>query len=307
MSISLVHREDGSVALFLDNDLQFDSNDERIYHEALAIPALALTHRRRQDSFNALIVGGGDGLIARELCKSRQLTRVDFVDYNPAVVKLAQSDFAKLNGSSLADPRVAVHIRDAWDFVGDAIRDKLTYDLIIVDLTVATDRESARFHSIDWYENLSEILSKRGIIAANAVSPDATPEAFWSIFNSIMTAGLHARPYHVQIPSFCALGYGSDWGFLIASPDSISALEFDNGMQMNQPNEVIRTIEDIRALFRLPESLFKHQESSQPGRAGSEILLRYFASRARIAGTSTDEAKTAVQAEPDRDSLSWDI
>ena len=291
MSISLINREDGSIALFLDNDLQFDSTDERIYHEALAIPALALTHLRLDESFNALIIGGGDGLVARELCKSRRLSRVDLVDYDPEVIKLAQSDFSKLNCSSLADPRVTIHIRDAWEFVDDAIKNHLAYNLIIVDLTVATDSVSARFHSIDWYQHLNAILSKRGIVAVNAVSPDATPEAFWSIFNSIMAAGLQARPYHVHIPSFSALGYGSDWGFLIASSESISALEFEKALRMHKPAEVIRTTEELRALFRLPESIFEHQASSQPARAGSDILLRYFASRDRAT-----EANRSVEA-----------
>ena len=42
MAGSVERRADGSIALFIDGDLQFDSIDEYIYHEALVLPALAL-------------------------------------------------------------------------------------------------------------------------------------------------------------------------------------------------------------------------------------------------------------------------
>ena len=40
---SLEHREDGSIALWINADLQFDSKDEHIYHETLTAPALSIT------------------------------------------------------------------------------------------------------------------------------------------------------------------------------------------------------------------------------------------------------------------------
>jgi len=47
MSKWLEEREDGSLAFFIDGDLQFDSRDERIYHEAIALPALALALKNK--------------------------------------------------------------------------------------------------------------------------------------------------------------------------------------------------------------------------------------------------------------------
>ena len=50
---------------FINGNLQFSSRDERIYHEQLVHPAMALVpdHRR------VLILGGGDGLALREVLK----------------------------------------------------------------------------------------------------------------------------------------------------------------------------------------------------------------------------------------------
>ena len=51
--------------LFLNNNLQFSTRDEYRYHEALIHPALAaIPHPKR-----VLILGGGDGLAAREILK----------------------------------------------------------------------------------------------------------------------------------------------------------------------------------------------------------------------------------------------
>lgn len=40
MTAYLNRREDGSLALYIDRDLQFDSRDEGIYHEALALAGI---------------------------------------------------------------------------------------------------------------------------------------------------------------------------------------------------------------------------------------------------------------------------
>jgi spermidine synthase len=53
----------GDVRLFLNGDLQFSSRDEYRYHESLVHPAMAGRHER------VLILGGGDGLAAREVLR----------------------------------------------------------------------------------------------------------------------------------------------------------------------------------------------------------------------------------------------
>jgi spermidine synthase len=75
MKSSLEKRDDGTIRLFIDGELQFDSVDERIYHESLVLPALAAVSQRTTSPLRVLVVGGGDGLVARELLKSSQVVR----------------------------------------------------------------------------------------------------------------------------------------------------------------------------------------------------------------------------------------
>lgn len=275
MTNSIETRTDGSIALFIDDDLQFDSRDETIYHEGLVLPALAISLKRKNTDIRVLIIGGGDGLSAREVLKSNQISHVDLVDYDPEIIDLAKNQFKQFNKASLSDARLRININDAWQFVNEAIANKKYYDLIIVDLTVASDVDSARFHSIDWYTMLNRILDDNGVIASNSVSPENTPWAYCSIFNSIAQSGLHPRPYHVSIPSFTTKGYGSDWGFFVAAKLPISAQEIDSCV-MQKPNETLTNTQSLRTLFLLPEEIFSIQPQAVPALNGSAILLRYF-------------------------------
>jgi len=278
MSVFLNTRQDGSMALFIDGNLQFDQRDEKIYHEGLALPALHLALSRISTPLTVLIVGGGDGLTARELLKSNRVAKIDLVDYSAEVLDMAAKQLAHLNQMSLGDKRVNVHVNDAWIFAQDQIKQNTQYDLIVVDLTVAKDVDGAKFHSIAWYEILARLLSPEGILASNGVSPTNTPQAYWSIFNSMRVAGLASLPYRVTIPSFRQLGYGPDWGFMLASKIAVQAEEFDlyNCDRTAQFDcELLNDPARLRVLFQFPGGYDKLQAESQPEDGNSNVFLKY--------------------------------
>jgi spermidine synthase len=286
MSSSIRQNADGSIALFIRDDLQFDSNDERIYHESLVLPGLAVIERRLQSSLRVLVIGGGDGLVARELLKSPQVASLDLVDYDPEILNFAKSEFIEINGGSLLNERVSIHIKDAWGFVDAALAIGTHYDLIVSDLTVPENSLEARFHSVDWYTKLSQLLSEKGVLAVNAVSPQATPQAYWSIFNSIAKGNLHPRPYHIILPSFAAQGFGDDWGFFLASKVAILSDELDEHLPLAQPRQFLQGSGHLLQLFEFPTEFFAYQASSLPALAGSSILLHYFQNAESLVATA---------------------
>lgn len=258
-------RDDGSVAFFLDGDLQFDSRDEHIYHEGLALPALALAESRTVGDLKALIIGGGDGLTARELLKSERIVKVDLVDYDNEILALAAGEFAQFNQNSMQDSRLTVCVEDARLFVKRALASGTTYDLIISDLTAAHDADAAQLHAIEFYDELKTLLGEHGLLAVNSASPSGTAEAYFSIFNSILSASLNPRAYRIFLPSFAEQGYGEDWGFILASPSAIDASELlsvKDGQRMSE-------------MFFLPKEVFDKQNTSCAGSAGSDILVQY--------------------------------
>lgn len=277
MSGSVERRPDGSFALFIDGDLQFDSHDEHIYHEGLILPGLLAAQKRSDGPLDVLIIGGGDGLSAREILKSDSINRITLVDYDPEIVQMSLGDFSKLNQGSMANPKLTINCTDAWEFVEEALNDGEKFDLIVVDLTVAADADGARFHSIDWYENLYQLLSPNGVMSVNGVSPHQTPLSYWSIFNSMIKAQLVVRPYRVAIPSFFSRGYGSDWGFFIAAKTDISQEDINSlDLESIEQKQFLTNLSKLKEMFLLPEELYPLQKEAQPAIEGSEILIRYF-------------------------------
>jgi spermidine synthase len=269
-------KDDGALRLHINNDLQFDSRDERIYHEALALPALSAALNRTGGALRALIVGGGDGLTARELLKSQRLQSIDLVDYDARILDLARTQFATINCHSLDDPRMNVHVRDAWGFVEDALKNGEHYDLIVSDLTVPEDLDGARFHTVEWYQKLSALSGERGVLAINSCSPQATPRAFWSIFNGLIKASLQPRPCHVRIPSFVEMGYGDDWGFILASRTNIESKEVSDEFSCIAPRYALASAADLQEIFMFPKETFRFQVDAVPAALGSDVLLGYF-------------------------------
>ena len=50
MTLHIDERSDGNIAVYLEGDLQFDTVDEALYHESLALPALCLAAQSQSQS-----------------------------------------------------------------------------------------------------------------------------------------------------------------------------------------------------------------------------------------------------------------
>src|SRR5437016_3483304 len=80
--IDIVDTEVFGRMLLLDGHVQLCTFDEHAYHEALVqIPMLSL-----EDPKRALVVGGGDGGVIRELCRHRGLEAIDMVEIDQGVI-----------------------------------------------------------------------------------------------------------------------------------------------------------------------------------------------------------------------------
>ncbi|MEO0779663.1 MAG: fused MFS/spermidine synthase, partial [Bacteroidota bacterium] len=115
--------------LFINRIIQFSSDDEYRYHEALAVLPLELARRRQ----SVLILGGGEGLLAREVLRYSEVAQVTIVDLDGAVFELARQHprLRQLNADALYDPRVQLVSQDAMVFLKE--RDQV-FDLILADL-----------------------------------------------------------------------------------------------------------------------------------------------------------------------------
>ena len=203
----VVTKERDDLRLFLNGNLQFSSIDEYRYHEPLAHIPMAVFPRAEK----VLILGGGEGLLARELLKHDSIHEIIIVDLDPAISRLAREHtlIRKVNGNSLDDPRVTVLHEDAYNYLKDHPD---LHDLIIADLPDPNNTNLARLYSREFYKLVRKRLSRMGVFVTQATSPFFANEAFWSIHNSIAAAGFSkVQPFHALVPSF------GDWGFVMAA------------------------------------------------------------------------------------------
>ncbi|MFF4504663.1 polyamine aminopropyltransferase [Streptomyces sp. NPDC001401] len=217
--------------LFLDGRLRVGGRDELRYHEALVHPAMNGPHAR------VLILGGGDGLAAREVLRHAGVRRVDVVELDAGVVRLARRDpgLSKLNGHAYDDPRVRVTTADAFRWLRTAPTS--TYDVVISDLPDPGITASTKLYSQEFYGLARRALAPGGRLVVHA-GPFATrPRVFWTVVATLRAAGLHTAPYRVggRDSGFAAgpdrtadaSRAPRDWGFVLTCADTRPRLRLD--------------------------------------------------------------------------------
>ncbi|MFE9043727.1 polyamine aminopropyltransferase [Streptomyces sp. NPDC012421] len=212
--------------LYLDGRLRVSGADEYRFHEALVHPAMNGPHAR------VLIVGGGDGLAAREVLRYPGVRSVTVVELDPGVVRLARTDpaLAALNGQAFRDPRVRVVHADAFNWLRDSAgRVQERYDVVISDLPDPGITRSTKLYALEFYGLAAGVLDDGGRLVVHAGPATDRPRTYWTADATLRAAGYATRPYSAEggTPGFAAgpdradRASGTrhepdDWGFLLA-------------------------------------------------------------------------------------------
>ncbi|MFF2849545.1 polyamine aminopropyltransferase [Streptomyces sp. NPDC058001] len=213
----------GPLDLYLDGRLRVSGRDEHRYHASLVRPAMNGPHAR------VLILGGGDGLAAREVLKYPGVRRVDIVELDAGVVRLARTDpaLSALNQHAYRDPRVHVATADAFRWLRE---DRRPYDVVISDLPDPGITASTKLYSQEFYGLVSRVLTPGARLAVHAGPVTSRPRVFWTVDATVRAAGLRTTPYRVggrlsgfsAGPDRTADGAGApeaspdDWGIVLA-------------------------------------------------------------------------------------------
>ena len=222
--VTLVERA-GSLDLFIDGELQFRTADERLYHEGLVAPALASSVR----PWSVLVMGGGDGLVARDLLRCARVDHVTIVDWDPLVTRLFRREAAltALNEGALVDPRVEILHRDVRDLLAESGK---PFDVVIGDLTDPDPlAEGSGLLTPGFFAAVRGRLAPGGIVVTHASSP-AGVGAPKAVHDALVATGFMVRAYARTVPSFGSVGYliGSlAGGPAIELPSWAKPLSFD--------------------------------------------------------------------------------
>jgi spermidine synthase len=265
----VVTRWHDDVRLYIDGHLQFSSVDEYRYHEPLVHPAMSGCPGAKR----VLILGGGDGMAAREVLKYPHVDSIDLVDLDPEMTRLFKERpvLAALSDKALLNPKVKVHVQDAAKFLEQSGE---VWDIIIADLPDPNSLSLSRLYTTSFYRLAAKRLNATGIIVTQATSPFYAPEAFWCVAKTIASAPvgpegqnrLNVYPYHAYVPSF------GDWGFVMGSFRNIDTknLRLLDGISLK-----FLTQEMLPALFTFPKDTLSRSDV-QANRLDDQMVVKYY-------------------------------
>ncbi len=265
----VVTRWRSDLRLYIDGALQFSTVDEHRYHEPLVHPAMLSA----PGAARVLILGGGDGMAAREVLKYQSVNAVDLVDLDADMIGLFRDRplLAGLSGNALSDRRLKTHIDDGVKFLE---RSGDTWDVILVDLPDPNTYSLGRLYSGSFYKLAAQHLAEQGVLATQATSPFYAPDAYWCIARTIEETSpgpegrgrFHVYPYHANVPSF------GDWGFVMASRRKLDPRNLK--VRQDMPLKFL-TNDVITTLFVFPKDM-QMRSGIEVNRLNSQVLVQYY-------------------------------
>lgn len=188
--------------LMIDGVFQTSEAEEFIYHECMVHPAASLTNVK-----TALVVGGGDGGIARELLKRTDI--VTIAELDSEVVRVSR-DYMGIDRGALSSEKVRIIIGDGLE----TAKALCPQDLIVLDLTdPGTTADS--LYGQEALQTFKECLAPEGVMVLHLGSP---------VFHKEQVRDLHARLAStfekVQLMGAYIPLYGSYWLMAIVGADN---------------------------------------------------------------------------------------
>ena len=244
--------------LYLNGNLQFSSRDEARYHEALVLPAMQMAARAER----VLILGGGDGLAAREVLKYPQVQSLTLVDLDAEMTQTfaTSATLTALNGGALTHPKTRVINADAAQWLEESSEQ---FDVILIDLPDPSNFSLGKLYSVPMYRQVARHLANGGLIVVQSTSPYFAPNAYWSVVATLEAAGLSTAPYHVYVPSF------GEWGFVLAGKGAT----FPVPERFDVPTRYL-TAATAAEMFRFPPDMARRDV--EPNYLNTQILVHYF-------------------------------
>ncbi|WP_207427566.1 polyamine aminopropyltransferase [Pedobacter sp. SYSU D00535] len=244
--------------LFLNGNLQFSSDDEYRYHEALVHPGLTALPEAK----NVLVMGGGDGLAVREILKYPQIQSITLVDLDAGMTSLFQKNnmLVELNKGSLLSPKVKVVNADAFTWVRNQQK---KFDFIVIDFPDPSNYSVGKLYTNSFYSEIKGLLAENGIMVVQSTSPYVAPRSFWTVNKTLESVGFHTVPYHNYVPSF------GEWGYIMAMQRQHykKPVQFPAGLKFVSK-------ESLDQMFYFPGDMTKVE--TEVNKLNNQVLVKYF-------------------------------
>ncbi len=190
--------------LTLDDVVQTTEGDNFIYHEMLThTPILAHGNAKR-----VLIIGGGDGGMARAALMHKSVEHVTMVEIDAGVVEFSKEYLPMLSDGAFDDPRLNLVINDGAAFMRET-EDK--FDVIIVDSTDPIGPGEVLFTDT-FYGHAARALTDEGIIVTQNGVPFMQGDELTGTMRAFQALFTDATCYLATIPTYAGGPMAFGWG-----------------------------------------------------------------------------------------------
>ena len=226
----------------LDGVVQVTERDNFIYHEMLThVPLFAHGSAR-----NVLIIGGGDGGMAREALR-HPVDRVTMVEIDGGVVEFCREYLPSISDGAFDDPRLDLQIADGAEFVKTCDGG---YDVIIVDSTDPVGPGEVLFTD-HFYGHAARALAPDGILVTQNGVPFMQGDELTGTLRAFGTLFSDAYAYLAPVPTyqggFMAFGWGTNSTARHVDASTLAERVEESGLQFDY-----YTAEVHKAAFALP-------------------------------------------------------
>ena len=200
----------------LNGDIIFSDAEEFVYDEMVTHVPMAVHPNVKK----VLIIGGGDGGVAKELSYYPEIEEIEVVEQDEMFMEVCQKFFPDM-AQGLQDPRVKIYHEDGLRFLRRRISE---YDLIINDSTNPFGYTEGLFTK-EFYGSCYKALKEDGIMVYQHGSPfyDEDEAACRSMHRKVFRSFPISRVYQAHITT-CPAGY---WLFGFASKKYHPIKDFD--------------------------------------------------------------------------------
>lgn len=193
------------IHVYLDKHFQFSKITEQYYHEAMVHIPIVKTGLIPK---KVLVLGGGDGLLLRELLKHPLIERIVHVELDQEFLKICQNDFDFKNmnkGSLSVTKKITRHFADAYKFLKD---NQEQFDFILIDFPYPHNYDLAKLYSLEFFMMVKRAMSESSIMVMDLPIKSSTmlnqqdfdgvlKSINNSLYTTILAAG-HDNTYYYQ-------------------------------------------------------------------------------------------------------------
>lgn len=230
--------------LTLDDVVQTTEGDNFIYHEMLThVPILAHGAAKR-----VLIIGGGDGGMAREALRHTSVEHVTMVEIDAGVVDFSKEYLPMLSQGAFDDPRLNLVINDGAAFMRETDQ---KFDVIVVDSTDPIGPGEVLFTNT-FYGHAARALTDDGIIVTQNGVPFMQGDELTGTMRAFKTLFADHSCYLATIPTYAGGPMAFGWGSHSKSARTVSLADLEKRFAAAGIETDYYTPEVHKAAFALP-------------------------------------------------------